>query len=281
MEFFVETMLMTKEDFYSGRIGSQLLEGETIPLEFFDFNNVPSNIICFRSYYLRNEKPVYTGWVYNGKKISLDELRQILADTKTLREEASAEIYTKKMQYSTDIIPADNEIAFLCTTFGRLGYLIGHIEDTIKYMETYRLQHVCGINFSAFYPMFEDDLTLAEYLEAMKGKGIASDLNCIIDNQVAMNAAVLKLITYFKSQNQEYFKIDNNGDWDFTWLDNATPEDAYNLFMLCVELMKGLNSELGGQREIWQQMEETLKYVSPKEFYRRKRLAYKNSDITK
>jgi hypothetical protein len=279
METFIETSVMTLEDFYSGRIGSRLLQGETIPLENFDFNNVSSNIIRFRSYFLRNGKPVYTGWIYNGKKISLDYLRKILADVKVLKDKTSTEIYAKKMQYPTDATSADGEIAFLCTTLGRLRYLVTHIEDTIKYMETYNLKYACETNFSSFHPMFADDLALTEYLEIMRNKTITTELKNIMYNQREMKAVVLKAITFFKSHNQDYFgNLDANGDWDFSWLDNATPEDVYNLFMICVGLMKGLNNELSGQDDIYKQMLDLLNFINPKKNEEGRRLEYQNPD---
>jgi hypothetical protein len=272
METFVETNVMSLESFYSGRVGAELLAGKTLPLESFDFNNVPSSTIRLRSYYLKNETPVYTGWIYNGKKISLDELREILEKTKKLRDDCSSEIYVKKMQYPTDVTPVDSRIAFLSTTFGKLGYLIDHIKDTIKYMETYNLKYACGVNFTSFYPMFEDDLVLTEYLEMMKEKKIADQAKA---NEQEMKATIIELITTFKSQNRHYFGQLGDGNWDFSWLDTATKEDTYNLFMLCVKLIIGLNEVLSAQEEQYLEMLGLLgllDYISPKKPYEEKRL---------
>ncbi len=279
MGTFIETSGMALEDFYSGRIGSRLFQGETMPLENFDFNNVSCNIIRFRSYFLRNDTPVYTGWVYNGKKISLDYLRKILADVKALKDKTSTEIYAKKMQYPTNATSTDGELAFLCTSFGRLRHLVIHIEDTIKYMETYSLKYACETNFSSFYPMFGDDLTLTEYLEIMRNKTITTELKNIMYNQREMKAAVLKAITFFKSQNQDYFgNLDANGDWDFSWLDSATPEDVYNLFMICVGLMKGLNNGLSGQEVVYKEMLDLLDFINPRKNEEARKLEYQNPD---
>lgn len=248
MDFFVEIGMIPLDAYFSNAIGTQILDGETTLLECFDFNNIPVNVARFRTYYLKNDKPVYSGWIYNGKKISVDDLRKTLIEIKTQKDLKSTEIFTRKKESLANSVFFDSQMAFLETTKTRLGLLVKHIEETIKYMETYNLSYACDINSSSFYPMFADELVLSEYLEMKKDQKIREESKSILGLQNESKENLVKLIALFKSLNRPYFSyIDENGDWDLSKLDNAPKEEIYKLFMTCVHLFCEARKELSLQ----------------------------------
>ena len=132
-------------------------------------------------------------------------------------------------------------------------------------MEELGISRACQINNINFYPMNEECITLSEYLEIMRNKKLIPEFKNILDSQKAMKASILSLITTFKGQNYECFKcLDENGNWDFTWLDNAPIEVIYNLFRSCVQLVIGLKQQFDGEDYLRKQIADLFNSIVPK-----------------
>ena len=120
----VEITEISSIDYYFNSINPITYTERAIPLESFDFNNVPGNIIYFRICFdlekASNNKR-YSMWIYNGRSISLERLKEIYNEVKASKEEVSAMLLgaLKEQNYLTN--PFDKEIAILKTTDGKLS----------------------------------------------------------------------------------------------------------------------------------------------------------------
>lgn len=268
MEKFVEITEISLTDYYFNSVNPITYTERAIPLDEFDFNNVPANIVCFRTFFnleTSNSPKVYSMWIYNGKSVSLERLKEIHNEVKASKEEASAMLLgaLKEQNYLTN--PFDKEIAILKTTDGKLSKLIEVIGKTIKDMEEKGISRACQTNNINFYPMDEECMTLSEYLEIMKERELSPKFKNILSSQKAMKASILSLITTFKGQNYEYFNhFNEDSSWDFSWLDTASKEDIYNLFMACIQLVYGLKQQFDGEDFLRRQMIELFGKVLPK-----------------
>ena len=264
----VEITEISSIDYYFNSINPITYTERAIPLESFDFNNVPGNIIYFRICFdlekASNNKR-YSMWIYNGRSISLERLKEIYNEVKASKEEVSAMLLgaLKEQNYLTN--PFDKEIAILKTTDGKLSKLIEAIGKTIKNMEELGIRRACQINNINFYPMDEECITLTDCIEIQRNKKIIPEFKNILNSQTAMKASILSLITNFKGQTHEYFKHSGeDNSWDFSWLDTASKEEVYNLFMSCIQLVCGLKQQFDGEHFLRKQMVELFNIIVPK-----------------